>query len=134
MKTEHEINKIRYQLNEQLEQARLSELRLDTLNQMAVCETEIGHEWKVHSYKGELTSLHTVKLWCGNCPCWINIDNSDLAFTRGETVMISFNGMSQTLTSWLNDEAECAHLNHTDTLTGSVCNDCGEEYNGGEEE
>ena len=103
MKTNNEIDKIRQKLNEQLEQARLSELRLDTLNQMAVCENETGHDWKVHSHEGELTSLHTVKLWCGNCPCWIDIGLNP-RITEPVDVMISFNGMSQTLISWLNDE------------------------------
>ena len=101
MKTNNEIDKIRLKLNEQLEEARLSELRLDTLNQMAVCENESGHKWEVYSHEGELTSLHNAKLWCKNCPCWVNLYNHPLAERSESPINISFNGKSQTLTSWL---------------------------------
>ena len=105
MKTNIEMDKIKLRLNEQLNEARLSELRLDTLRRLMECELN-KHDWQVFSHGGELSKIDALQLSCNNCDCFINIANSDPAFTRVEPVMISFDGESQTLDHWLNGGEE----------------------------
>jgi hypothetical protein len=101
MNTEKQMEKIKLRLNEQMVEAKQLELRIDTMKQVMVCEVE-GHIWKVHSTEGDLTSLHTVKLWCGKCRCYV-----DLAQHPVKQIMVSVDGdFSQTLTSFLGGEEE----------------------------
>lgn len=105
MNTEKQMDKIKLRLTEQLNEARQMEIRIDTMKQVMVCEDK-GHDWKVHSTEGELTSLRTVKLWCGECPCYVDIGNQPLDL-QDLSIMISVNGeFSQALTSFLGDEEE----------------------------
>tara|TARA_R110000751_G_scaffold116457_1_gene216109 strand:+ start:180 stop:503 length:324 start_codon:yes stop_codon:yes gene_type:complete len=107
MNTEKQMDKIKLRLTEQLNEARQMEIRIDTMKQVMVCEDK-GHDWKVHSTEGELTSLRTVKLWCGECPCYVDIGNlAPFKSLQELSIMISVNGdFSQTLTSFLGDEEE----------------------------
>tara|TARA_R110000824_G_scaffold29584_3_gene98342 strand:+ start:5496 stop:5804 length:309 start_codon:yes stop_codon:yes gene_type:complete len=99
--TEKQMELIKQRLNEQMNEARQMELRIDTMKQVMVCEVN-HHDWKVHSSEGDLTSLHSVKLWCGRCPSYV-----DLAQHPAKRIMISVNGdFSQTLTSFLGGEEE----------------------------
>ena len=99
--TEKQMELIKQRLNEQMNEARQMELRIDTMKQVMVCETN-HHDWKVHSSEGDLTSLHSVKLWCGQCPCYV-----DMAQHPAKQIKVSVNGdFSQTLTSFLGGEEE----------------------------
>ena len=104
--TEKQMELIKQRLNEQMNEARQMELRIDTMKQVMVCEVE-GHDWKVHSTEGDLTSLRTVKLWCGKCPCWLDLGKTSVHNLEDLAIMISVNGdFSQTLTSFLGGEEE----------------------------
>ena len=99
--TEKQMELIKQRLNEQMNEARQMELRIDTMKQVMVCEAN-HHDWKVHSSEGDLTSLHSVKLWCGQCPCYV-----DFTPQFAKQIKISVNGdFSQTLTSFLGGEEE----------------------------
>tara|TARA_R110000823_G_scaffold116974_1_gene240204 strand:+ start:569 stop:886 length:318 start_codon:yes stop_codon:yes gene_type:complete len=105
MKTNIEMDKIKLRLNEQLNEARLSELRLDTLKRLMECETN-KHDWEVFSHGGQLTKIDVLEIACNNCECYMKIDNEDAAFTRVQPIMINFDGWANTLTSFLGGEEE----------------------------
>ena len=97
--TEKQMDKIKLKLNELLNTGRQMELRIDTMKQVMVCEVD-HHDWRVHSSEGDLTSLHSVKLWCGQCPCYVDLT------LHQPSIMILRNNFSQTLTSFLGGEEE----------------------------
>ena len=75
MKTNIEMDKIKLRLNEQLNEARLSELRLDTLKRLMECEAN-KHDWEVFSHGGQLTKIDVLEIACNNCECYMKIGQS----------------------------------------------------------
>ena len=72
MKTNIEMDKIKLRLNEQLNEARLSEVRLDTLKRLMECETN-KHDWEVFSLRSQSVKLigccQSVRQWLSFLGC-----------------------------------------------------------------
>ena len=113
---EKQMSMMKDMVYEQKFKTRQVELRFKIMSQVMVCEVE-GHDWKVHSHVGELTSLYEVKLRCGNCCCWVDLHNHPSP--KMQPIIIAVDGNTilkegwedvepqlQTLTSFLRGEEE----------------------------
>tara|TARA_R110000787_G_scaffold208786_3_gene318770 strand:+ start:1628 stop:1954 length:327 start_codon:yes stop_codon:yes gene_type:complete len=107
MTIEKELNKIEEIKNKLLNEARSAESRLTVLKNIQLCENDVGHNWQVTHAKGELTSVTQLYIACKNCGCFV-----DLTYMKWEDatesvpIMINFDGITHSLTSWLNGDEE----------------------------